>query len=81
MDDRTIMDNILSAIKGVCDLMIHGAIESSIPDVHSAFTKAFNETPCMQNKINVMSQKGWYSTQQAEQQKVNAVKQKFISQS
>ncbi len=78
MDDRTIMDNILTATKSACDLMMHGAIESSTPDVHSTFTQAFNDTLCMQNKIySKMSEKGWYPTQQTDQQKINAVKQKF----
>ena len=40
MDDKTIMDNILSVTKGACDLMMHGAIESSTPDVHMAFKRA-----------------------------------------
>lgn len=51
MDDKVIMDNILSTTKGACDLMMHGAIESSTPDVHCAFTQAFNDTLCMQNEI------------------------------
>ena len=28
MDDRTMMDTILSSVKGACDLMMHGTIES-----------------------------------------------------
>ena len=78
MDDKTIMDNILSVTKGACDLMMHGAIESSTPDVHMAFTQCFNDTLGTQNEIySKMSQKGWYPTQQAEQQKIDAAKQKF----
>lgn len=81
MEDRTIMDSILSVTKGACDLMMHGAIESSTPDVHSAFTQSFNETLSMQNEIyKKMSEKGWYPTQQAEQQKIAAAKQKFSGQ-
>ncbi len=81
MDDRTIMDNILSATKGACDLMMHGAIESSTPEVHGKFKQAFDETLCMQNEIySVMAQKGWYPAQQAEQQKIDAAKRKFSAQ-
>lgn len=81
MDDKTIMDTILSSTKGMCDLMMHGAIESSTPEVHSTFTQGFNETLSMQNEIyNKMSQKGWYPMQQAESQQISAVKQKFSSQ-
>ena len=66
MDDKLIMDNILSTTKGACDLMMHGAI---------------NDTLCMQNEIyKKMSQKGWYPMQQVEQQKISAAKQKFSGQ-
>lgn len=78
MDDKTIMDNILTATKSACDLMMHGAIESSTPDVHNAFSAVFNDTLCMQNEVyKKMSEKGWYTMQQAEKQQVDSVKQKF----
>lgn len=78
MEDRVMMDNILSTTKGMCDLLMHGSIESSTPNVHSAFQTSLNECLSMQNEIyNKMSQKGWYSAEQAPQQKVDSVKQKF----
>lgn len=78
MDDRLIMDNILSTTKGICNLMMHGAIESATPDVHSAFAQEFSDTLCIQNEIyNKMAAKGWYPMEQVEQQKINAAKQKF----
>lgn len=78
LDDRVIMDNILSVIKGNCDLFMHGTIESSTPNVHQAFKSSLDETLQVQNEIyNQMSQRGWYTTQQAEQQKVAQTKQKF----
>lgn len=81
MEDRVIMDNILSTTKSMCDLMMHGAIESSTSDVHSTFTQGFNDALCMQNEIySKMAQKGWYPTQQAEQQKIDSAKQKFSGQ-
>lgn len=78
MDDRTIMDTILSNVKGSCDLMLHGSIESSTPNVHKTFTCALSDSIEMQNQIySKMSQKGWYPQQKAEQQKIDAAKQKF----
>ncbi|MBE6668935.1 MAG: spore coat protein [Ruminococcaceae bacterium] len=78
MTDREIMENILNVTKGACDLMMHGAIESSTQDVHETFTKVFNDTLCMQNAIYAkMADKGWYPMTKAEQQKIDAVKQKF----
>lgn len=81
MNDKEIMTNILNAVKGECDLFMHGAIESSTPNVHSVFTQSFNDTLALQNQIySKMSEKGWYTTQQAQKTQIDAVKQKFANQ-
>lgn len=78
MDDRCLMENLLLTTKGVCDLYLHGTIESATADVHQAFDKALEESLCMQDQIyKKMSAKGWYSTEQAEQQKITKVKNQF----
>lgn len=72
------MENILLLEKGVCDLFMHGTIESSTANVHQTFNTALNDALCMQDNIyDKMSEKGWYPTEQAEQNKVNTVRQKF----
>lgn len=81
MEDRVIMDSILSTTKGACDLMMHGTIESATPNVHSTFKTALDDCLNMQNKIySKMAEKGWYPTQQVEEQKISAAKQKFSMQ-
>lgn len=81
MDDKCIMENLLLTTKGACDLYMHGSIESSTPNVQRVFTSALNETLAMQDRIyKQMEQKGWYTAQQAPQQQVDQVKQKFTSQ-
>ena len=81
MNDKEIMTNILNSVKGECDLLMHGAIESSTPNVHSAFKQSLDDALCMQNKIYAkMSEKGWYPMQQAQGTQVDAVKQKFSAQ-
>ena len=78
MNDQQIMENILLNLKGECDLMMHGAIESSTANVHGAFTQAFNEALCMQNEVYAkMAQKGWYPSTTAPQQQIDTVKQKY----
>ena len=78
MEDRDLMENELLVIKGVCDLYLHGAIESTTAEVHDAFKCALEETLNIQNKIyNLMSEKGWYQTEEAEQTKLDQAKQKF----
>lgn len=78
MEDRDLMEKELLIIKGVCDLYLHGSIESSTAEVHSAFKCALNESLDIQNKIyNLMSEKGWYKTDVAEQTKIDSTKQKY----
>ena len=67
-EDRDLMEKELLIIKGVCDLYLHGTIESSTAEVHNAFKEALNESLNIQNKIyNLMAEKGWYKTQTVEQ--------------
>ena len=78
MNDQAIMENLLLTTKGVCDLYLHGAIESATPNVHQTFSSALNSALCMQDQVyQKMSAKGWYATTPAEQQKIDQVKQKF----
>ena len=81
MEDKNLMENILLLEKGVCDLFLHGTIESPTSSVHQAFNSALGESLTMQDTIyDMMADKGWYPTEQAEQKKVNSVKQKFSGQ-
>ncbi len=81
MDDRSIMESMLLMEKGVCDLYMHGTIESSTNNVHQTFKSALNDSLCMQDAISTqMVNKGWYPAEQAEQMKVQQVKQKFSAQ-
>ena len=73
--DKEIMENLLNTVKGVCDLYMHGTIESSTQNVHAAFDDALEESLCMQNEIyNQMSQQGWYPMEQAPQQQIDKVR-------
>ena len=80
MNDREIMENILLTTKGVCDLYMHGSIESSTPTVHQAFHSALDSALCMQNSIyNQMTGHGWYAVEQAQPQQLQQVRQKFAN--
>ncbi len=81
MDDKNVMENILLLEKGVCDLFMHGTIESPTDNVHKTFTTALNNALQMQDTLyDKMAAKGWYPTEQVDQQKIAAVKQKFSGQ-
>ena len=81
MDDRCIMENLLLTTKGVCDLYLHGAIESPTAPVRRAFSCALNDALAMQDGIyQQMTAKGWYTTDQAPQQKLTQLRQKYSAQ-
>ncbi len=81
MEDKELMEKELLVIKGVCDLYLHGTIESTTAEVHNAFKCALNESLDIQNKLyNLMAEKGWYQTDTAEQQKIDQLKQKYATQ-
>lgn len=78
MEDKDIMEKELLVLKGVCDLYLHGSIESTTAEVHCAFKDALEESLNIQNKIyNLMSEKGWYQTDTADQNKINSASQKY----
>ena len=80
MDDKCIMENILLTTKGVCDLYMHGAIESSTANVHQAFQCALTDALGMQEGIyKKMASKGWYPQEQVPQQKIQQVKDKYTT--
>ena len=81
MNDQAIMENLLLTTKGVCDLYLHGAIESATPNVNQTFDAALNESLTIQDQIyQKMAAKGWYPSEQAPQQKIDQVRQKFANQ-
>lgn len=78
MDDKDLMEKELLTIKGVCDLYMHGAVESTTAEVHNAFKCALNESLDIQNKLyNLMAEKGWYQTDEAKPNDLNITRQKF----
>ena len=78
MNDQEIMESLLLTTKGVCDLHMHGTIESSTQNVHDAFDTALSDNLCMQNDIyKKMADKGWYPPEQADMQQISKVRQKF----
>ncbi len=82
MDDKNLMENMLLLEKGVCDLFMHGTIESSTTDVHRTFSDSLNDALKIQDDIYTkMQSKGWYQTEQVDQTQLNSVKQKFSAQS
>lgn len=58
-------------------MYLHGTIKSTTAEVHTAFKDALNTSLDIQNKIyNLMAEKGWYTTELADQSKIQQEKQK-----
>ena len=80
MNDREIMEGILLTAKGVCDLYMHGSIESATPNVHQTFNTALNDAISMQSCIyNQMAAHGWYPSEQAQPQQLQQIRQKYAN--
>ncbi|MBR1540017.1 MAG: spore coat protein [Clostridia bacterium] len=78
MEDKDLMENHLCLVKGICDLYLHGMIESSTAEVHKQFQNALNEELNIQNKLyNLMKERNWYQTDEADMSKISIAKQKF----
>ena len=81
MNDKNLMENLLQLEKGACGLFMNGALESSTANVNEAFKSALSQSLGMQETIYAkMEERGWYTPDQAQQQKLNTVKQKFSAQ-
>ena len=80
MNDKEIMEGILLTTKGAVDLFMHGTVESATPNVHGTFNTALESALCMQSDIyQKMSEHGWYTTQQAQPQSIQQLRQKYAS--
>ena len=80
MQDKELMENLLMLEKRVCDLYVHGAMESSSENVHSVFSTALNSSLDMQESIySKMEQKGWYPTENVPADKIACVREKFTN--
>ena len=78
MESKLIMNTILTSTKNISDILYHGSVESSTPDIHKAFRNTLNECLDLQNEIfTFMEQKGWYQVEQVEQQKIDQAKEKI----
>lgn len=76
MEEKLIMSNILTLTKNLCDVLMHGTIES--PANHVIIRDVLNDFLELQSEIyNAMSQQGWYNNVQVDSSKIQQLKNKF----
>lgn len=81
MNDQNLMQDLLIAVKETCDLFLHATVESSTPEVRSAFNNSLFECLRVQNEVYAkMEEKGWYPATQAPPAKITQVERKFAQQ-
>lgn len=72
MGDKTIMNTILTYTKNSCELLMHGAIESSTPKIKTNFINALEKYLEIQGNIfKEMENAGLYNIENVNETKIN----------
>lgn len=80
MNDKELLNDLLTSAKSQCELFMHGTIEAATPQVKQTFHNVLNEALQIQAQIfQTMQQKGWYQLEQVPEQKIQQVLQKQMS--
>ncbi len=80
MDDRNMLEDVLTTLKGQAGLFNHGTIESSTAGVHNTFYEALGKSLQQQNEVyNAMAEMGWYPMEAAPAKQVDKVRTKYSS--
>ena len=80
MNEKCLLTDILTTLKGVTDLYLHGTIESATDNVRQAFKTALVETLDLQNKTyKFMENLGYYQMQNVDMTKVTQTKNKICN--
>lgn len=78
MNERDFMNDLLSMEKHLTGSYALAQNEASHSGLYQTIYSISNETQDMQRKLfNLMFEKGWYSLEKAEQQKISALAQQF----
>jgi len=78
MEDKTVMHTLLTLSKNMCEILVHGTIESSNVEVKKCFKKALDKYLTIQENIyTLMEEKGWYKLENTTESKIKKAKNKF----
>ena len=76
--DKDMIGDVLSTQKMMTGGYNTVANESSNPQIKNTFMDILNDEHCIQHDVfEQMSQRGWYPTESAPQNKIDTVKQKY----
>lgn len=72
MEDKIIMNTSLTLAKNMCDILMHGAIESSTSKIKTTFIKSLSEYLNLQGSIyKAMEEAGLYKMETIENSKIS----------
>lgn len=78
MQEKEVFDDVLTSQKFITETYNTYANECATPNIRDEFMNILNEEHQIQADVfDEMKKRGWYSTPQAEQQKVQQAQQKF----
>lgn len=78
MEDKIIMNNVLTLTKNMIDILMHGAIEASTPKVKDTFMKNLNEYLTLQGSIYTsMENAGLYKMESVPESKLTKASAKY----
>lgn len=81
MEDKIIMDTVLTLSKNACDILFHGSIESSNPKIKKTFMDGLDKFLTAQGDIfKEMESAGLYSIENVPESKIQKACTKFESQ-
>jgi spore coat protein CotF len=81
MNDKMMIEDLLTTVKALCDLYMHATIEATTISVREAFNNSLFECLKIQNEIYTkMSEHGWYQKEMAETSKIQQTEKKFVNQ-
>lgn len=78
MDNKMMMENLLSSTKTMISLYEHASVEASTPKIHEEFKTLLNDALELQHEIyTAMSEEGWYKMEKAETKQITKTISKY----
>lgn len=77
MEEKLMISNVLTLTKNLCDILMHGTIESSTNQ--TILKDILNEFLGLQSEIyNIMVKEGWYTNTPVDVSKIQQLKSKYV---
>ena len=72
MNDQLLMENYLLILKSTTEVYVHGTLESSNKDIRELLKSCLDKIMTSQaNTYDVMTENGWYQTNNVMPEKIN----------